>query len=832
MINKKESIFKDFTNLYSLTKTLRFELKPTIETKSLAEVIKEDKEIDRLYNEEMKIMLDSLHEDFITESLENVKLPFDLLVDLEKRLLEKEQIRKDKKISRAECYELESKKIEEIDILQKELRLEIVELFNKNGSKWKVKKYAKLKLKDSGYKILTEAAILEVLKVKYPKKRGVIEKFSKFFTYFSGFNKNRENYYSSEDKATSIANRIINENLSRFLDNKQKFKELLEKMPQIIKFEKCFLLENYNNYLTQEGIENFNEEIIGEVNKSVNLFSQQNKNILTKAPRFKVLYKQIGCGKKTFNMFQVEEGKEWAGIDKLINEQNKKIKINLGEGKLLDYIKNLYVDFFKNPDKYELDKIYFNKTSINTISNLWFANWHKLSELLSAKKVIKNKNKESGEYIIPEKILVADLKEILECEKNVSDLFKNGKIDKKEDKGEYEKLYKENAWLTFLSIWKYEIDKNFSKIDVYIKEFINIKQEKFNKKKHTEFIKGVCDAFLAIERMVKYHKVKEEEEKDGDFYLAVDLFLKESVLHIYYDAFRNYLTQKPFVKEKIKLNFENGSLLGGWSDGQEMNKGAVILQNTGKYYLGIMKDRQFFRTDKNNELYVENSKWQRLILTNLKFQTLAGKGFLGRYKESYGDMGKKDSLKAVASLQEFIKEKYIGKYPKLKNLSERKYETKKEFDKDVKEALESSFDMHFVSINENLLIEGVKKGKLFLFEIVNKDFIGEERKSNKNLHSLYWLELFSNKNLTKPTLALNGGGEIFFRNGQREKLNKKLDKSGKEVLDAKRYAEDKIFFHVPITINYGKPKNLKFRELINNQIKNRIADVNILGICC
>ncbi|HAO52622.1 TPA: hypothetical protein DCQ85_04120, partial [Candidatus Magasanikbacteria bacterium] len=219
-------LFANFTNLYSLTKTLRFELRPTLETKSLAEVIKEDKDIDRLYNEEMKPMFDKLHEEFITDSLENVKLSVDKLVALEKSLLEKKEFRKDKKITKEIIYELENKKEEEIVVLQKYLREEVVKLFNKKGDEWRDEKYPNLKLKDVGYKILTEARVLEILKLKNTDKKEIIEKFGKFFTYFSGFIQNRENYYSNEDKSTSVANRVVNENLVRFLDNKQKFEEV------------------------------------------------------------------------------------------------------------------------------------------------------------------------------------------------------------------------------------------------------------------------------------------------------------------------------------------------------------------------------------------------------------------------------------------------------------------------------------------------------------------------------------------------------------------------------------------------------------------------------
>lgn len=834
-----KSIFENFTNLYALSKTLRFELKPTPETKSLEEVIKKDKEIDDLYNEEMKPMFDKLHEKFINESLENASLPIDLLKKLENQITILKELSKDRKTNRDKIYKMESDG-GEISKLQKKLREDIVSFFIKKGNDWKENKYSDVELKKDGYKILAEKNILMVLIKENPQKENIVKEFKGFFTYFSGFNQNKENYYSNEAKSTSIANRIVNENLIRFLDNKQKFQNLLEKIPQLSKFKNEFSLESFNQYLNQDGIEKFNLTI-GEINKQVNLFSQQHENILPKALKLKNLKKQIGCGKKENFIFIIEEKKEWEKIQELIDLQYKKVELYGKTTELLNGVSNLYTNFFDNYETYELDKIYFNKQSINTISSFWFSNWLKLSEILAAKKIIKNKDK-NKEYTIPEKISLLDLKEVLENEKNIEDLFKRGRIteeeaenakkEKREPKGEYEKLFTDNAWKTLLAIWQYEINNNFEKLAKLVKELETFKKIHFEKKdrKMTIFIKGICDAFLAIERMIKYHKVKEETVKDDDFYVIIDLYLQETNLRKYYDAFRNYLTKKPFSEDKIKLNFENGQLLGGLSDGQEKNKGAVILKNDNKFYLGILKDRGFFRTDRENKIYnIKNSDWKRLILKNLKFQTLAGRGF-GEGEESYGNVGKEKPMQAVALLQEIIRNKYIKKYPALKDVSEKKYKTKKEFDSDIVKALEESFDMHFDPIDKNLLFEGAKQEKLFLFEIVNKDLNGKTGDSKKNVHSLYWIEMLSDANLKNLKIILNGGGEIFFRRGQKEKLNKKIDKKGKEVIDAKRYADDKNFLHIPITINYGKPKAIKFKSKINNCITNNLENIHVLGI--
>ena len=67
---------QEFNNIYSLSKTLRFELKPIGNTQQMleqAQVFKKDKTIKEKYIN-TKPYIDRLHQDFIVESLSNVKL--------------------------------------------------------------------------------------------------------------------------------------------------------------------------------------------------------------------------------------------------------------------------------------------------------------------------------------------------------------------------------------------------------------------------------------------------------------------------------------------------------------------------------------------------------------------------------------------------------------------------------------------------------------------------------------------------------------------------------------------------------------------------------------
>lgn len=68
--------FEKFTGLYELSKTLRFELKPILETFNNLEkdwVIQKDKEVEENYNK-IKDFFDSLHREFVKQSLENAYL--------------------------------------------------------------------------------------------------------------------------------------------------------------------------------------------------------------------------------------------------------------------------------------------------------------------------------------------------------------------------------------------------------------------------------------------------------------------------------------------------------------------------------------------------------------------------------------------------------------------------------------------------------------------------------------------------------------------------------------------------------------------------------------
>lgn len=150
-----------------------------------------------------------------------------------------------------------------------------------------------------------------------------------------------------------------------------------------------------------------------------------------------------------------------------------------------------------------------------------------------------------------------------------------------------------------------------------------------------------------------------------------------------------------------------------------------------------------------------------------------------------------------------------------------------EFFRDV---AEDGYKIIFQGISEFYINEKNQNGELYLFQIKNKDW-NEGAKGAKNLHTLYFESLFSEENIKQNfPIKLNGQAEIFYRpKTEKEKLGTKKDKQEREVIDHKRYNEDKIFFHVPLTLNRTKSDPFQFNVKINNFLANN-PEINIIGV--
>lgn len=963
------AVFDNFTNLYSLSKTLRFELKPEGKTlENMHQHLRYDKalqtfladqEIEDAY-QKLKPLFDKLHEEFINDSLNSDQA---------------------KNIDFSE-YLTEYRTKRDLQNIEKKLREEIGKTFIEAGGKWKQEKYPKYGWKKgskiaNGSDILLTQDILELIKDLNANdqkiKKIVEETFKSFFTYFSGFNQNRENYYTTKDeKVTAVATRIVHENLPKFCDNLIQFEcivknkkdgteERIERKSEYLdayKYlkkqgrttqikdaesgkmieayditEDIFQISHFPSCLSQNGIEEYNR-VIGHYNLLINLYNQakegEEKNldkkerIFKRLPQFKILYKQIGCGKKDAPFFklthdtkiQAQENKEKYNKPYSVEQILEQAKIageKYFQEKSDDEAINTIPEFLnyileKETDSY--DGVYWSKAALNTISNNYFANYHDLKDRLKEAKVLQNAAKGSEEDVeIPEVIELERLFAVLNGIDNWKEedvFFKKSLTEELKDEEENSKNKKRREIIT-----KSEKPSQallhliFSDVREHIDKFLNtsgtvLALSEYKSKESKEIIKAWMDHALTVNQIVKYFLVKENKIKgnplDSEISNALKTILFEGTIKQFkedvtvdwfkwYDALRNYLTKKPQddVKEnKLKLNFENSSLLKGWDKDLENQRKSIILRDNNSYYLVILEENsgEVFN-DKanlmpiNDEEIIEkmyfkqqtnvfrqlprfgfpykNNKAKSLILDG--FRNFDERKFQER-KKRYGLndelLGIKDEFdlfqgnkNKIDVFQEEKLKKLITYYQKIIGIDYKDIfsvdsilkSNYKELNDLYEDFERTAYELIFEPISKKYVNELVEKGKIYMFKILNKDF-STYIHGRKNLHTIYFQSLFDDP---EKNIQLSANAQIFYRKQAIKEQKKKKGYEHKDhIIESKRFTNEKFLFHCPISINAkcmdgisnGKPnpKAVKeVNELVNKEfIEN--DDIYFLGI--
>lgn len=942
------SLFEKFTNLYELSKTLRFELKPVGNTRKMLEknkVFTKDKVIDDNYHK-IKYYFDILHREFVKESLENTDLSYQNYYNaLQNYYIERKKISKSK-----ELKTLNDKVLKE----EEKLRKKIVESFDAKADEWKkVFLDQKIKLKQNGIKILFEKDNLKILEKIFQKKenkiyftniltgeikiiedenipdielennKNLFDSFDGFQGYLTNFHQSRKNFYSERNQTTAISNRAINENLRRFCDNLKQFedkKEEYEKVELTEKEVKIFDLDFYNKCLIQDGIDDHNYIIGGKnlengekiqgINEKINLYNQKNKD--KKLRQFKSLYKQILSPKEQRMSAEIEKDDDvFIKIREFIVLNEKKIK----------EAKQLFFDFIDHQEKYVINEIYLKGAALNTISSRWFASWMTIGEKIMTGK---SENKK-----FPDFISFGELKKQFDAKNTdvqAGDLFKS----------EYEEIYKNSSshYETFLQIWKKEFEENLlgycnslhdiENMIIKDKIYTNKKEKRSIKNKagkienveteiQKEKIKNYADSALSAFQMMKYFSLEkgkkkvEDNPQDQNFYNVFNEYYygKEDYNLRFvqiYNGLRNYLTKKPFRTDKIKLNFENSTLLDGWDKNKESDNFGVILRKDGKYYLGLMKSNsnKIFDKIKNGGKMGESAEkgfYEKMVYKFIKDATLSipkattqTKEVVSHFKnntDAYNFFDRKTFNKPIkinqdifelnnkiylkSDLSKFIirdktsneyEKNYIKSFQKeylrlggsqqvYKNSlrkwidfckdflasykscdffnyssikASEKYASVDEFYKDVNRL---SYKNSFENVSEKYIDEKIAEGELYLFQIYNKDF-AKKHNGLKNLHTIYWENIFTKENEKNPIFKLNGQAEIFFRP---KSIQKEIDKKRNTkitITKNKRYTEDKYLFHCPIKLNFAC-----HNERVNNKVIKAISEtdkIRLIGI--
>ncbi len=360
-MQKEKNAFDGFTNLYELSKTLRFELKPVGNTQKMLEenqVFEKDKTKQEKYTK-IKPYFDRLHLEFVKESLQNPTLQFDNYLSALKEVKENKKDT-DKKIKDARIKSLQDQ--------EKKLRKEIVSLFDKKAKEYS-EKYPNFKKKDIG--MLFEEEIFGLLKEKYGNEKetqildeddqtaSIFDDWKRFTGYFLKFHETRKNLYKDDGTSTAIATRAIDQNLRRFCDNLQIFEKIKNKK-DFSEIEKdfnvlvanVFSLNYYNKCFLQDGIDKYNKvlggetiEKTGEKKKGINeLINEYRQKSGDKLPFLKPLDKQILSEKEKF-IEGIENDQEFSVVlQEFYQKADEKINV----------LRTLIDDFIKNNNTYDL----------------------------------------------------------------------------------------------------------------------------------------------------------------------------------------------------------------------------------------------------------------------------------------------------------------------------------------------------------------------------------------------------------------------------------------------------------------------------------------------
>lgn len=856
-----------FINRYQLSKTLRFSLIPigkTEENFNKNLLLEQDKSRAENYAK-VKEYIDRYHKDYIENVLTKAKI---------------------EKINEyADLYWKSNKDdsdTKDMESLENDMRKQIAKQLTSNEN------YKRLFKKELICEDLPSFLTDE-------NEKEIVKSFDKFTTYFNGFNTNRENMYSSDNKSTAISYRCINDNLPRFLDNVKTFQKIFDNLSDETitrlntdlyntfgrNIEDIFSVDYFEFVLAQSGIDKYNQMIGGYtcsdgtkiqgLNEYINLYNQQvAKNDKSKRlPLMKPLYKQILSEKDSVSFIPEKfnsDNEVLLAIDEYYNSHISDI----------DSLTNL----LQSLNLYNANGIFVKSgTAVSDISNGAFNSWNVLGSAWNEKyealhpvtsktKIDKYIEKRDKAYKAIKSFSLFELQELGAKNGNeITDWYISSS-------NECNNKIKE-TYLQAQELLKIDYEKNYDK-------------RLSKNEKATELIKNLLDAIKEFQQLIRpLNGTGKEDNKDELFY-GKFTSLYDSIADIdrLYDKVRNYITKKPYSKDKIKLNFDNPTFLKGWALGNEFANSAQLLRDGDNYYLAIMdKELKNNIPKKYNEPINKEDMLQKIIyqqaanpandIPNLlvidgvtvkkngrkeKAGIYAGENIIlenlrNTYLPDNINRIRKEKTFSTSNenfskddLCEYIQyyicraQEYYSSYNfTFKNVS--KYKNFKEFLDDVNS---QAYQIRYNNISKKQIMELVENGYIYLFQIYNKDF-SKYSKGTPNLHTLYFKMLFDDKNLSNVVYKLNGEAEMFYREASiknNEKIvhhanqsikNKNPDNEKKEsvfeydIIKDKRFTKRQFSLHLPITINF----KAHGQEILNNDVREAVKendDNYIIGI--
>ncbi|MBQ4618127.1 MAG: type V CRISPR-associated protein Cas12a/Cpf1 [Clostridia bacterium] len=839
-----------FINQYSISKTLRFSLLPVGKTEEHFNhklLLEKDKTRAQEY-QKVKEYIDRYHKYYIESVLKKAVLS---------------------NVSEyAELYYKSAKTENDFKTMEK-----LETAMRKQIAGWLTK--------TDTYKLLDKREMIEEILPEFLKdadERATVEMFRGFATYFSGFYENRKNMYSAEPQSTAIAYRVVHENLPKFLDNAAAFAKVKNALPAEtmdelnatyqglygVSVEDVFSVEYFSFVLAQSGIDRYNDILGGYtcedqtkvkgLNEHINLYNQQvaGNDRSKRLPLMKALYKQILSERETVSFLPEQFASDNAAL----------LAVKRFYEDVMDSSAQDAQTLFAELETFDPDGIFVRSgPAVNELSNAVFGSWSAVVGAWEEEYRLAHPLKGKADPEKYEEKMKKAYKAIASFSlAKVQALGAQSATDEHSDKTVVE--YYKQAVAQALEDVKtaYEQAKGLLDSDY---EATHVKKLCANDEA-IDCVKTLLDAIKNVEHLLKSLRGSgKEESKDSVFYgRFTPLYETLSSIDRLYDKVRNYVTKKPYSKDKIKLNFDNPQLLGGWDRNKERDYRTILLRKNGMYYLAIMDKSnnkafmslpstagvEHYEKMEYKLLPGPNKMLPKVFFAASNIDTFApSPEILAIRKNETFKKGDKFKLEDCHQFIDFFKAS-IERHEDWKQFGFRfspteKYRDISEFYNEVKE---QGYSLRFQDVDAAYINGLVESGQLYLFQIYNKDF-SPHSKGRPNLHTMYFKMLFDERNLKDVVFQLNGGAEMFYREASIRKeeqivhpANQPIDNKNPnnpktqstfvyDLIKDRRFTKRQFALHLPITLNFKADGKSYLNEEVRAAVKNA-EDTYVIGI--
>ena len=613
-----------------------------------------------------------------------------------------------------------------------------------------------------------------------------IEKFKNFTPYFETLATNIEQVFSG--RKNGLAHRIIYQNLYTFVRNKRALDDLRVVIAEF-RDEKDIAVTDFSNYLLQDGIDKYNK-YIGQLIQRLKEYEDSHPNSSRWHRRFKQLNKQI---------LSPRIAPDWLPAA-FTNDEMMVVAICAfmkSVNPLLSALKEIInqIDTYNGP-------IFIYRKSLRSIAVQMTGDYKSLDDAFDIPKGYS----QSESLSLPSEV-----------------------------KQEFFGFLKDNLSAKLLSIQQASCEAD---------EFLNLKKAESNDYRRNNKASVSINKLMNTYKQL-YHLLRpltgtgEEEERDEEFYGSfmpiVDALRPINEL---FDSVRNWLTKKAYSNDSYPAYLGIATILDNWS------KKAVFLKKDGKYYFCLssinngkraISDENFHNaitqscsnnSPKDAIIYIAYKQPANQIRKNLpRFFICPGKDGMNSFVKKHPELLTEwEQLKGDRYKSPNMKNKAISYFQKCLQLHDNykkylfhfqpasRYDDYNSFVESLEH--ENLFFFEEKPICWNELLKLVEDGKVYLFQLYNKDY-ADNRPGNStpNLHTLYWEAVFSQQNRLSYDFKLEEP-KLYFR----EKADV-VQRTGDIHSVPLRYQKPKMHLHIPILMNANAQNTADVNQLVLEQIQ-------------